>query len=379
MTAEQYRKLVNQWSGYPDDRNLLMQIWTPEEIEEGRREALRENGGYLLNWQVELEIETEAQMTKYKRDHPTAKYPPDRMGTLAEVFVHWFADKLCMKYLTLFNRPDYSNREGRDHHAPNILTGRADGGETKGIRNFITRNEKGGEESPHGSLTFELFEGTKPGWLLSLYDLRNFNKIKKAKAVFPDKYYFVLMRAGDKPFATIVFEDVPKLRERLYNLCPDPDGWGLNGIENQKGQYNSYWEKYKQWSDEHGAVVLNNWQVPLKKLADLATVTMIAPEIDLAEERAQTQHPPCPPDEVTTARLNYLKRLAEEQGREQFDPATCKLATNDHATPVHFPKEEVVTAKWNAEKKKHEVISGKLEYRDSVLLLNELHERKSQE
>ena len=62
MTAEQYRELMEQWTACPNDRELLAQIWEPEEIAEGRREALKETGGLMRNWRTELAIETLVQI-----------------------------------------------------------------------------------------------------------------------------------------------------------------------------------------------------------------------------------------------------------------------------------------------------------------------------
>ena len=358
MTAEEYRELVNQWIGFPNDRGVLAQIWTPEEIEEGRNEALRETGCIMQDWRAEIEIETAQQIKKYMTEYPDKKRPGE-MDKLAEVFAKWYGAAIKRNHVKLPAKMNMTNTEGGDVDSPNLITMNPNV-EAKGIRNFITRSNDGNCHS--GSLTFELFDSNKPGtyagWLLSLYDLKTFNEIKREhtrrgeepiQAVMPDEYVFVLMRAGDMPFATVVFDDVPKLAERLYSLCPDPDGWGLNNLRGQKDITDGkYWSQYKTWSNNFGIVVGNNWQVPLEKLKDLATVTMIVPDIDVVEELNLATKGQCPV-EVAAARLNNLKWLAgiplpgtpdnTNPGCGIFDPATFKLPTNPHAEPFSIRAE----------------------------------------
>ena len=289
-----------------------------------------------LKWQEELTKETKAQIKKYMQEHPD-KREPGEMETSAEVFCHWYGSALCKNWVKLPGELDHSNTEGRDKRQTNLLTF-GDGLEVKAIRNYITRNNDGNARG--GSLTFELFNSAEPGaytgWMLSLFDPETFNEIKKEhgreeRAVIPDNMTFVLERAGDTPFATIVFEDVQELRERLYNLCPDPDGWGLNNLRKQKPYTDLYWKRFKTWNDRWGVVVKNNWQVPFAKLKDIVTVTMITPDIDVAEELEQAEYK-CS-EEVATARLNNLKYFANETGCGTFDPAIFERPTNQHLEP----------------------------------------------
>lgn len=342
MTKQQYLELMDQWVGYPDDRGMLAQIWEPKEIDEGRREAMKETGGLMRNWRVELAIETRVQISQYMREHEGENVePPEPMDKSAEIFCKWYRSALCRNHVALPGKLDHSNTELRDIAQPNLLTfGNAL--EVKAIRNYIPRNNDG--NTPCGSPYFELFNSAKPGtyagWMLALFDPATFNAIKaehrrEERAVPCDNLTLVLERANETPFATIVFEDVPKLKEVLRNLCPDPDGWGLNDLRKQREYTDLYWKQYnREWNNEWGKVIKNNWHIPFEKLKDVATVTMIAPDVNVAEELERAQYkPPCP-EEVATARVNNLKHYADETGCGTFDPATFRFATNPHLEPL---------------------------------------------
>ena len=133
--------------------------------------------------------------------------------------------------------------------------------EVKTVWNYLTRTND--DEEPTGTLGFELWnkETRKTrGWLDKLL-----HPEKHKKAVRPDIFVFLLV-AYENIFAAIVFEQIPDLIERLYDLAFKA-GVDLNAIP--------CGPEAEEWQPHIGKIVKNMWLLPFSLFKDLATVTLI--------------------------------------------------------------------------------------------------------
>lgn len=248
--------------------------------------------------------------------------------------------------------------------------------EVKGIRHFLDRNNDGGEAS--GTLYFEIFgrwmdDRSKPyaGWTLALYNPDLLNEIKKAHnaitdAEKPDILAFILFDREDKPFACIAFEYINKLTERLNECFPqewDLKSFNLPPLDNAEfwRRYTNERGQYKHWETDRGGMILNNWHIPFRRLAGIATVTMIGdndPNISGVSNKTS--------EALQQRRLDYLKAYARDR-LQINDKGQClkyaerrlsyakmeenKRAKKNGRTPITFyiatyiPDEEVTNEK----------------------------------
>lgn len=132
--------------------------------------------------------------------------------------------------------------------------------EVKTVRGFLFRTNDNEEKT--GTIGFELWKSSKrktPGWLLQMLDPDG------RKSVQPDILVFLLI-AYDRPFASVVFENVPALFERLRQLSVEMD-FDLDNVP--MGEQAFY------FTIPNGLLIKNMWMIPLKQLEDLAYVVMI--------------------------------------------------------------------------------------------------------
>lgn len=206
--------------------------------------------------------------------------------------------------------------------------------EVKGIRHFLDRNNDGGEAS--GTLYFEIFgrwmdDRSKPyaGWTLALYNPDLLNEIKKAhnaitSAEKTDILAFILFDREDKPFACVAFEYIDKLIERLNECFPrewDMKNFNLPPLDNAEfwRRYTNERGRYKHWETDRGGMILNNWYIPFRKLAGVATVTMIGdndPNISGVSNGTS--------EALQRSRLEYLKAYARDK-KQINDKGECLI------------------------------------------------------
>lgn len=285
-----------------------------------------------------------------------------QLGKWAEKFFldneEWLVDTLP----DIFRRanPD-EKEEGADGIGVSTINGNANK-EVKAITNFLTRDNDHGERT--GTISFEIFQSWIPdhyenmyaGWLLSAYNPDTYNVIKREReqlhfqrtgewhylgsAKRPGRYAFILFDEREKPLASVVFEDVPKLLNRLRLLCPDTINWGIPNprklIPAADREYWNTWDSFpdKQkgkgyWDREHGGMIYNMWHIPLATLEDLATVTIIKPfqQYD--------------PDSIAGRRYTHLQQLAQRRGKDNavFNPQN-KPARDEHLHALKLNPEQ---------------------------------------
>lgn len=256
----------------------------------------------------------------------------DELAGQSENMITYFS-KFVILYHKLFGAHKPKDDNGEDINVVGADIRDAEGKEqveVKYQRNYLTRDNFQ-KYSLEGTIEFELFQDWKPNnrndmiprWLPGMLDPENYTALRHqrfldgkeltdVKAVTPTVLICVLLREPEiergqqgKPkrdkegkvvtkerisnqcFACIAFENFEALKKRLLELCPEPDKWGLNGIDKQEPatEY-EYWNKRIKWNDEYGAVYRNCWHVPFSKLEDIATVTMINDNPKPEQERS---------------------------------------------------------------------------------------------
>ena len=148
--------------------------------------------------------------------------------------------------------------EGKDFTAS--IAGKELAVEVKTIRGFLFRTNDNEEET--GTIGFELWKSKKRktlGWLPQMLNPDG------KKSVQPDILIFLLV-AYDRPFASIVFENVPELFKRLKELSSKME-FNLDSIP--------VGDKAIAFAIPSGLLIKNMWLVPLAELEDLAHVVMI--------------------------------------------------------------------------------------------------------
>lgn len=231
---------------------------------------------------------------------------------------------------------------------------------------------------PAGTLYFEVFQNWYPdrrhemyqGWMYSIIDPETYTDIKRKWQLYWQRqrkhvetvtaerwgnFAMALLDGRQEPFACVAFQNMDALLKRLRELCPDPDGWGMDDILKQRPATDkAYWDTYMKyydvatrsyhnitWSRTSGGMIEHCWHIPLKSLADVdgVKITMIgddrepANEYRLACERASEKKIRYYGSaELIRSRLNALKDLATgrvypeelQARREQFTKATGK-------------------------------------------------------
>ena len=216
--------------------------------------------------------------------------------------------------------PDFVDAPGmHEATAYEIDAFEAGGNEVKTVWNFLFRTND--HEEPSGSLGFALWSNERReqyGWLMKILRPEAFNEPgQRVRAVRPLCLIFLLVEYEDV-FACVAFKDVSALCDRLRDLAHEygfdlDDGVPLG-------------EQALEWNPEQVLIIDNMCYLPLSKLADLATVTMIGNKPRLRDDiklgnnvcRVLTQN----------KRYSYLKKLAagmkisaDEQFAGAFTPA----------------------------------------------------------
>ena len=282
--------------------------------------------------------ETRAFIDAYRLKYPARKVP-DYLSTYGELFFLRYVYNLTTHdHLYLMKVVDFI--EGKDGQSFNLF-GMNGNIEVKTINNHLTRDDLWmkqykADHEPSGSVQYEIFhswdvpaEDRYQGWLLSMYNYIVYNGVKQQhgrdeRAETPGTLAFILMKNNKEPFACIAFEDIRALLDRLYKILPFNE-WDLDNLTIPPATDTEYWKKYiregKQqpaWSADRGGMIKNMWHVPLRLIADLATVTMIG-EVNPAEELQKARFK-CP-ESIAQQRLTFLQDLAAQQGREPLtDP-----------------------------------------------------------
>lgn len=283
--------------------------------------------------------ETRAFIDAYKLKYPDRVPPPAYLSTYGELFFLRYVYHLTTHdHLYLMKVIDFI--EGKDGQSFNLF-GINGNIEVKTVQNHLTRNnawirERMADHEPTGTIPFEVFhrwdvpaEDRYQGWLLSMYNYKVYNAVKQQhgraeQAETPGTLAFMLMKENKEPFACVAFEDMKALLTRLYEILPFNE-WDLDTLTIPPATDTEYWSKYirdgKQqpaWDADRGGMIQNCWHVPFKRLADLATVTMIG-DVNPADEIQKARFK-CP-DSIAEKRLTFLQDLAAQQGRETFkDP-----------------------------------------------------------
>ena len=185
-------------------------------------------------------------------------------GRQGELYAQKHLGELISSVVGSITDTSAANVEGKDFVAS--LAKRSTGGRTdaavevKTVRGFLFRTNDSEEQT--GTIGFELWKSQKrktPGWLLQMLCPDG------KKAVRPDILIFLLI-AYDRVFASIAFEDVPALLDRLEKLSGET-GFSLHDIPAG--------DPAADYMLPSGLLIENMWMIPLEKIQDLAHVVMI--------------------------------------------------------------------------------------------------------
>lgn len=161
------------------------------------------------------------------------------------------------------------------------------------------------------------------GWILSLFNPEKLNQIKKdhnrpETAEQPGTLAFFLFdgeEGSEQPFACVAFEFMELLKQRIKECLPAE--WDIENfsLPNQGTTKESieFWSRYidfdnhgfcANWDPDRGGMIQNCWHIPLRKLADIATVTMIG------ETDPYIRHWDALQDALQRDRLQFIKDYA---------------------------------------------------------------------
>lgn len=208
--------------------------------------------------------------------------------------------------------------------------------EIKVVNEFLIKDWTYNRGETSGTLPIEIFHTwvSDPsehypyaGWILALFNpellsekKREWNERTRYKYNVPEAVYrpgsldFFLYHGEqlkEQPFACIAFEDIEQLKRRIMDCLPfewNLENWNLPPLSNE------YWKQFidfdnggytNNWDAERGGMVRNNWIIPLRTLADLATFTLIGDQ-DLDTERRYKRL-----QNLEETRLQYIQRQAE--------------------------------------------------------------------
>ena len=172
-----------------------------------------------------------------------------------------------------------------------------------------------------GTLPFALWSSSSrehPGWLLKmLHPERYTHPGETLNAVQPHALLYILA-AYENVFASIAFENIPMLLNRLRGLA--------NAANVDLDDSIPLGQQAQTWAPDNILISGNMWLIPLINLQDLATVTLIGekprirPDI-FFQNRSCTSH-------IQESRYDHLSRLAgnkhipiEEEYRNSFTPS----------------------------------------------------------
>ncbi len=156
--------------------------------------------------------------------------------------------------------------------AKRIISEEIGGLEVKTINNFTFRNNDNNE--PSGTLPFELWNGDRYGWLFALLypELRlKHEDDQPIHAVQPVLFCFLLISYLG-PYACVMFEDFPALVQRLKDYAEEQ---GFELIPKSDTHPNGVPIDDDIWRQDDPYIIENCWHVPLERLVDLATITML--------------------------------------------------------------------------------------------------------
>lgn len=227
--------------------------------------------------------------------------------------------------------PDYIDMpellEGTSFEVQEYLIG---GVEVKTTWNYLAATYD--RENESGTIPVALWSSetrSNPGWLPKLLHPERYEVDGEIPvAVQPHTILFILA-AYENAFASIAFEDVPALLDRLRSLARGA------GVDLDDGI--PYGEQAQDWSPENMVLFGNMWPVALSDVQDLARVTLIGtkprirPDIYM-QDRSCTSY-------TQEKRYMYLAELAgdrhisiEEEYRDCFTPSQKRkiFADIDH-------------------------------------------------
>lgn len=208
--------------------------------------------------------------------------------------------------------------------------------EIKVVNGFLQKDWKYNRGDTSGTLPVEIFHTWTAtpnqyypyaGWALALFNPEALTRKKREwnertgyrynvpeKVVRPgtlDYFLYHGIPLQEQSFAVIAFEDIERLKDRITNCLPFE--WSLNswtGIPPLSEA--EYWNQYiiiedhgycRRWDPEKGGMIQNNWHIPLRTLADIATFTLIGADPDKGHRDAQIE-------ELTRTRYGYIQRQA---------------------------------------------------------------------
>ena len=220
---------------------------------------------------------------------------------------------------------------GEGHQIAEILTG---GLEVKTISNFLFRTNDMNELS--GTLPFELWakkDRKDYGWLLAMLypNLRYIPEDNQPiHAVQPVLFSFLLVSYLG-PFACVMFEDFPALAERLSELAQEK-GFQLAPRSEEYPQGVPAGEEASLWLQNDPYIIENMWHIPLERLVDLATVTMIGGMPLLKHSTSINAETDGQYIGLQQARYNYLLQHSKQRAipSEQQSPTDFYPADSSH-------------------------------------------------
>ncbi len=207
-------------------------------------------------------------------EHGFVTYTADTAGDYVEggdnrVVYNRLGEETDMDEFTLGGAIDI---QGTGHRLAERLVG---GLEVKTIYNFTFRKNDNNE--PSGTLPFELRNRNRYGWLLALLHpemrLGPEEEEQPIHAVQPVLFCFLLISYLG-PFACVMFEDFPALAQRLEELAAEK-GFQLVPQSEDNPDGIPLAAEAETWRQDDPYIIDDCWHVPLDRLSDLATVTMI--------------------------------------------------------------------------------------------------------
>lgn len=212
---------------------------------------------------------------------------------------------------------------------------------TMSIEQFLTWNDR--LKLEHGSLGFPIWKNKdyeEKGYLYKLMHPKEFN----GKAAKPLALIIILTDENNRVFASIAFNPFDALKDCLVKLAGEMDIVDYKGIPVPK-------QDNPNWTPPAGInVIANMWRVPFDDLADLATVTMVGDDINIADIKNKNHVS----DELITKRLDFLKSLANGRHIPQeteHNPSHDKDLSSSLLAETYFErthaKEEEKTLKLN--------------------------------
>lgn len=201
--------------------------------------------------------------------------------------------------------------------------------EVKAVNGLLRKTSEYNHGEDTGTLPFEIFinwtdhpttQYPYAGWILSLFNPGLYSRIKRDHNA-PDTVYTPTTLAfflydgtqigTEKPFACIAFEDIERLKARIVDCVPSDwnlTNWNLPALS-EKG----YWQRHidfdnkgfsASWNPANGGMIQNCYHIPLRRLLDIATVTMIGETDPMIGAWTADQY------YLQKARLDYIKSYA---------------------------------------------------------------------